>query len=326
VFIIGCPRSGTTLLYRVLAQARSLWSIGGESRHIIERIHNPERKDWESGELTAADLTPESRRTIAAAFEEEAAPGSFWRRVNRLRSWLDRRRVWRSIKGMRAAAGTAGRLTGGVPRYGMAAVRWWVRQRNRLAMDRHRAKRLLEKTPENCLRLPFLLEIFPDGRIIHLTRDGRSNTSSLMEGWSRPDLFPGYPIPESLAIPGVPPDRWAFTLIPGWRDLLASPLEEVCARQWIACNEAVLRFREGEGRSVPWLTVRYEDLIAETGRMLTKVASFAEVALDLDERPLPGANLVSAPEEDKWQRLHGEAIGRVEDLISPTMQRLGYHS
>ena len=57
VLIIGCARSGTTLLYNVLSQIPSLWSIGYESKAIIERYHAPAVKNWESGALDAGDLT-----------------------------------------------------------------------------------------------------------------------------------------------------------------------------------------------------------------------------------------------------------------------------
>ena len=145
-----------------------------------------------------------------------------------------------------------------------------------------------------------------------------------MEGWRRPDLFRGYLIPDRLSVPGVPENRWAFTLIPGWRSLLAGPLEEICARQWIACNEAVLRFREGEGRSTPFLRISYEELVAEPGRTLSRVAAFAKLEFDLQGGPLPRSNVVSEPEQDKWRRRYGDTIARVEDIIGPTMERLGY--
>jgi hypothetical protein len=324
VFIIGCPRSGTTLLFRALAEARPLWSIGGESRHIIERFHHPARKDWLSGELTADDPTPESIRFIRRAFERESAPWSFWGRVNRLREWLDRRSSWRRLKGARGDRGRSAELAGAVPRGGMTAVRRAARLRGRLGFGRKRPRRLLEKTPENCLRLPFLVEIFPDARIIYLVRDGRSNISSLMEGWRRPDLFPGYRVPEPLAIPGVPPERWAFTLIPGWRELARSPLEEVCARQWIACNEAVLDFRSGVGREVPWLELRYEDLIDSFDEVLAEIGAFAGLESIPSRGAVPLSNVVSPPGPEKWRELHGEEIRRVEPLIASTMARLGY--
>jgi hypothetical protein len=324
VFIIGCPRSGTTLLYRGLSEARPLWSIGGESRHIIERLHHPRRSNWESGALAADDLTPESKRFIGAAFEREAAPWTFWAHVNRLRGWLDRRSFWRTIKRVRGAQGRSSEMAGAVPRGGMSAIRSAARLYGCLRLGGDRPMRLLEKTPENCLRLPFLLEIFPDARIIHLIRDGRSNVSSLMEGWRRADLFPGYRVPERLAVSGVTSHRWAFALIPGWRELAASPLEEVCARQWMVCNEAVLDFRRNEGRGVPFLTVKYENLVNRLDAVLAEVTAFADVELNPHPGFLSESNIVSPPAREKWRHLHGEEIRRIEPLIAPTMERLGY--
>jgi hypothetical protein len=45
------------------------------------------------------------------------------------------------------------------------------------------AIRLLEKTPKNCLRIPFIDTIYPDARYIYLYRDPKDSISSIMEGW-----------------------------------------------------------------------------------------------------------------------------------------------
>ena len=190
--------------------------------------------------------------------------------------------------------------------------------------------RLLEKTPENCLRLPFLLALFPDARVIYLVRDGRGNVNSLLEGWKQPHLFPGYRVPLQLCIPGYNRDRWAFTLIPGWRELIDRPLEEVCAWQWIRCNEAVLAHREATAGRVPYLTVRYEELVGDPAPVLRDIATFIGVDFERElgrfARRLPQVNVVSAPAADKWLRQNPDAIRRIEPLIEPMMKRLGYDS
>jgi hypothetical protein len=323
VFIIGCPRSGSTLLYRLLSEARPLWSIGGESRHIIERFHHPSAKGWESGALTGEDATPSSRAFIPAAFAREAAPWTVWRRVNALRRWLDRRTAWRALKAARSSGAGRSGWRGRAFRGAMATVRWAARQPNLLRPRSERGWRLLEKTPENCLRAPFLLDLFPDARFIFLTRDGRHNVASLIDGWLRPDLFRGYRIPARLSVPGVPPDRWAFTLIPGWRDLASASLAEICARQWTVCNEAVLGFRGREGRRAPVLQVHHEELTADPVETLGRIAEFAGVDLPGGIHRLPESNIVSRPDAAKWQR-HDDAIAGVEAIIAPTMERLGY--
>ncbi len=252
VLVIGCPRSGTTLLFNLLSEVSTFWSIGYESKGILERRYHPAAKGWISGELAADDLTAASQAEILAAFTREAAPGSFWRRVNQGRGWLRTVSLWGRLKRQGRASGASGAASSAIPQAGLDTIRRLVRLRNWILPGSPDSTiRLLEKTPENCLRLPFLEALFPDAKVIYLVRDGRANVSSLMEGWRHPHLFPGYQVPERVAVPGVHRDRWAFALIPGWRELLESPLEEVCAWQWVQCNEAVIAHRDIRVPAVP---------------------------------------------------------------------------
>jgi hypothetical protein len=329
VIIIGCPRSGTTLLFNMLSEVPSLWSMGQESKEIIERFHHPRQKDWVSGALDADDLTEQSRRYMLHAFEVNSAPGTWWRQVNGLRSRLRQNALWQSIKrhGRTERGGAA--ITSAMPARGMSLLRTLVHIRNRLLPRGSGPIRLLEKTPENCLRLPFLLALFPDARIIFLSRDGRSNISSLIEGWRQPHLFPGYRVPLSLAIPGYHRDRWAFTLIPGWQALGGNSLEEVCAWQWIRCNEAVLDFLEATAGRIPHLVVRYESIVRQPEISLRRIADFIEIDWDHlahFSSALPQVNVVSAPRREKWRQENPDEIGRILALIKPMMERLGYDS
>ena len=238
VLLIGCARSGTTLLYTVLSEVDALWSLGYESRALIERDYAPASRGWASGALTAADLTPAAAAELRRAFAAAAVPGAYWRRVNRLRRALNETGFYRALK-RRGRGGSA--AAAAAPAAGLDAARALGRLAARLAPPRAPI-RLLEKTPENCLRLPFLQALFPDARVLFLTRDGRANVHSLLEGWRHPVLFPGYRTPIPVTSPGQTRGRWAFTLIPGWRDLVDRPLVEICARQWAACNAAAVSY------------------------------------------------------------------------------------
>ncbi|MFC2029466.1 sulfotransferase [Chloroflexota bacterium] len=331
VLIIGCPRSGTTLLFNILSEVPSLWSLGRESKDIIERYHHPRTKNWVSGELDAADLTPESESYMIDAFQRNAAPGSFWRTANRARARLRSNRLWTRLKQRGRTRNLGAATSSAVPQMGRDLLGLTVRARNTLRpTGMAESIRLLEKTPENCLRLPFMLALYPDARIIYLTRDGRSNVSSLIEGWKQPHLFPGYRVPERLQIAGYTRERWAFTLVPGWRDMVSRPLEEVCAWQWIRCNEAVLAHKTETAGQVPYLILRYEELVSDPQAVLLRIADFIDIDPQRDlpnyAEDLPQINVVSAPDQDKWRQKNGETIGRIQPLIEPMMQRLGYDS
>lgn len=331
VLIIGCPRSGTTLLFNILSGVPSLWSIGYESKQIIEHYHHPRTKDWESGALDAGDLTPVSQRYMLDAFARQAAPGTYWQRVNRFRERLRGNPLWKQVKQRGRTDQFGSGVSTTLPQQGVNLARALVRVRNTLLPSGEiRPIRLLEKTPENCLRLPFLLALVPDVRVIYLTRDGRSNVNSLIGGWKQPHLFPGYQVPEPLSIPGYNRGRWAFTLIPGWRELTSSPLEVICAWQWVRCNEAVLAHQKQTQGSAPYLEIRYENLISDPSTALARLASFLQIDFEKDlghfAQRLPQINVISAPEREKWRRENPQAIERILPLIEPMMQRLGYDS
>lgn len=68
IFIVGCPRSGTTLLYNLLKQVPGIQSLGQESHWIWEYFHPPCRSSDYSQVLREDDLTFQSRRFILACY------------------------------------------------------------------------------------------------------------------------------------------------------------------------------------------------------------------------------------------------------------------
>jgi hypothetical protein len=72
--------------------------------------------------------------------------------------------------------------------------------------------RLLEKTPKNSLRVPFLAAAFPDARFVYLYRDPRETVSSMLDAW-RSGRFITY-----SNLPGWTGSPWSLLLVPGWRE------------------------------------------------------------------------------------------------------------
>jgi hypothetical protein len=189
-------------------------------------------------------------------------------------------------------------------------------------------KRLIDKTPRNVLRIPFIDAIFPDARYVMLSRDGRDNVNSLVNAW-RSDRYKTYELPEPHEIPGVDRRWWKFVLYPGWEKDRKGPLEVVAANQWIASNEHILSARKDIGEE-RWTEIRYEDLVAKPEQEVGRLMEWLGLAYDDAVRERAAAtrttpiNIVTPPEQGKWRRENPDLIEAILPSIRPTMEKLGY--
>jgi Sulfotransferase family/Aspartyl/Asparaginyl beta-hydroxylase len=179
--------------------------------------------------------------------------------------------------------------------------------------------RLLEKTPKNALRVPFLLEVFPDAQFVFLQREPRTNLSSMMQAW-RANGWVTY-----RQLPGWP-GAWSLLLPPGYERLQGKPLEEIVAFQWRIANETILDDLESVPRD-RWTSVRYEDLVADPRAAIEKLLAFTGLAMDARladylAKPLPPSrHTQSAPDPEKWQQNEKE-IERVMPQVEAIAGRL----
>jgi hypothetical protein len=264
VFIIGAPRSGTSLLYAILRTSTRFAHWPGEAHEVWEADYHPALRGWESNALSASDAEGEAADRI--------------------------RRSFLLVTGSR--------------------------------------KRLIDKTPRNALRVPFVDSLFPDAHFIYLKRDGRDNVNSLINAWRTP-RYRTYELPESHSIPGADPKWWKFVLYPGWREDVSGPLEVVCAKQWMASNDRALDARRGI-EPARWTEVRYEDLVeepeGEVGRLMAALDLPYEDKIRERARATKttAINVVTPPERGKWRRENPKEIEAILGLIEPTMKAMGY--
>jgi hypothetical protein len=177
--------------------------------------------------------------------------------------------------------------------------------------------RMLEKTPKNALRLPFLANIFPEARFIYLHRDPRQVLSSMMEAWTS-GRFRTYP-----ELPGWTGLAWSLLLVPGWRELIGQPLHKIVAAQWQTTTRLLLDDLE-QLPADRWTVARYDALVSDPEAEIRRLCQAA--SLDWDrafDRQLPLSRYtVSPPDAAKWQR-HAAEIEAVLPLIDDQVNRAG---
>jgi hypothetical protein len=202
VFVVGCPRSGTTLLQLML--------------HAHHRIALP----------------PETR-FVLPAYERRLSFGDLREPDNRagLARWITGREETRFHELGVAPAGVAERIAQGPPTLGSAlgiALESYAR--------RHGKVRWGDKRPAYALHVEEILRLFPDAQFVHLVRDGRDCAASLL---GMPWWHSGFH--EAVATwaqvmdvtrrhaSALGPDSWHEVR---YEDLLADPeprLRELCA-------------------------------------------------------------------------------------------------
>ncbi len=266
ILVVGCPRSGTSVLLQALLQSNELRSVQSEGHILWDEFHHPRERGWDSDALGAADVSERERR--------------------------------------------------------------YIRRAIRLVV---RGKRFVDKTPENCLRIPYLDALFPDATFVFLRRRGADNVSSLMDAWRARPRFVKYRLPEPLTgLGSLSGSQWSFALVPGWRDLRNASLEEICARQYVACNEAVLAARR-RMRDERWVDVGYEALVAnptaELGKLFDSLGVPLTPAVEHYAAGLRGSvsrTSLTAPAAEKWRGQNRKEIERVLPELASVEAQLGY--
>lgn len=158
--------------------------------------------------------------------------------------------------------------------------------------------RLLEKTPKNSLRVPFLNAVFPDALFLYLYREPHENISSILDAW-RSKKFVTYP-----ELPGWKGLAWSLLLIPGWRELSGRDLPSIAAEQWAVANRILLDDLEQLPRE-RWAAVSYAELVNAPQRTAERLCHFAGIAWDqhVEQGQLPASrHTLTPPDPNKWRK------------------------
>jgi len=68
IFVVGCSRAGTTLVYKTLSESRELGSLQRETHDFWIALHPLAIKDWRSHALDASDASPRDREIVSRYF------------------------------------------------------------------------------------------------------------------------------------------------------------------------------------------------------------------------------------------------------------------
>ena len=168
--------------------------------------------------------------------------------------------------------------------------------------------RLLDATPANALRIPFLSAVFPQAIFVYVYRDPRESLAGMLEGWQsgRHITYP--------ELPGWEGPPWSYPLTPEWRALAGASLAEICVAQWTMTMRIMLDDLE----RLPadrWCVVDFNALRADPKTELRRLCEFS----DLERDEAMGATIGrGAPET--WRRREAE-VEQVIDAAAELAER-----
>ncbi len=223
IFVVGCPRSGTTLL-RLMLDAHPEVAIPPESHFIPQVARVRARYDQASG-VDAEHMAEDVMRGIR--FQDWHLPAEAVRATIRERHPTT--------------------LSGAIECLFVAYA------------DAHGKTRWGDKTPGYSIELPLIATLFPDAVVVHLIRDGRNVTLSLMEVPRPPRSFAeaaqvwrarvatGRADGEKLG-----PERYLELRYESLVEDPGSALEQICGLASLEYTPAMLDYhREDPAASVP---------------------------------------------------------------------------
>lgn len=258
--------------------------------------------------------------------------GDLLARHSTLRYFIEPSPVWRR--------GNEGRSDVLKPGHARPEVVARIRQYFETVCQEEKKPRILEKTPQNCLRVPFVDAVFPDAQYVHILRNGYESALSIREHWlNKGKGLGGVRIGQRLreiggtqyfkygwqfakrclfSSGGKPVVMWG-PLLPGLKGMRKElSLLEISAYQWKQCTELACM----AGRQLG--SARYREFCLEAldSERIREILGFLELDPEPDVMEYFEAEFSMSAASHRRETMSAHERTEIEPIIQPTMEWL----
>lgn len=286
IFIVGVPRTGTTMLYRIMCQHPELaWFSHLDLKYWFSPKEQEDLKRRYTKLKEEGKPVPRNEGSLFVFGTNQGTPlpgtdrvpteaGTFWYKFvgNDTKVSVDNKlKIYESI---------ANAIT---------------------SMGR---QRFLNKSPQNSVRLFLLKELFPDAKFINCIRDPRPVVSSMMERDEKEGEFdPGIPVKNKSELNKMEPaQKWAW--------------------YYKTITDAIYDFAVQQDET-NFLTVIYEDFQEHPYENLRKILKFCEIKQlpNLKEIVPPMRKKALS----KWrEKINPEDEKKIFEMTMPAIKKMNY--
>lgn len=264
VIIVGAPRSGTSMLQKVIREHPDFRSVPRESGFIWMNFVHPSYNDWKGEGICSSQITESMQKNIRAKFDQTAIASASWRLVDQLG-------IMRN-----PYSATLARF---IYRYFSSVIKTMLAWR--ATKTSSGPPRLVDKSVHAGLWLPLVDAVFPNACYIHLVRSPERSVPSMINGWRESKRFNTYTLPRAIHIQELGATRqWCFPLPQDWAVLDGSKLAEVCAFQWSAINIAVDDYLTQERFNDRYIRFNLENFAANPYPYIELIANILNLPID----------------------------------------------
>ena len=210
---------------------------------------------------------------------------------------------------------------------------------------------IVEKTVSNTLRVDYLKKIFPDGKIIHLYRDGRDVALSAKQRWegslfdkeqqSKKEivqkiidlpLFAVLPylleyinnnIKHLLSKTSQHVETWGPIYKGMQEDKNKFDLLTLCAMQWNKSVESTMNSLNHYTKDTDFIKIQYEKLIEDTSSQIDILEKFLHIS-DAEKLRDYAHNNIKKTSKHKWKKENKDTISLLENIIDINLKKLNY--